>query len=178
MSLRVGVVGCGSMGRNHARVYAELSDCSLTAVCDSDPVRAAEVAARCGATPFDDPEALLGRVDAVSVAVPTAAHREVAERLLRAGVDVLVEKPLQADVALIHASVADRMGNLVFEKSARNFNPIMATAADKVITEVENIVETGELDPDHIHTPGAFVDYLILIQELTDEYGVLQSHVL
>jgi acetate CoA/acetoacetate CoA-transferase alpha subunit len=94
------------------------------------------------------------------------------------GRDVLVEKPLRADVALIHASIADRMGNLVFEKSAQNFNPVMATAADKVITEVENIVETGELGPDNIHTPGAFVDYLILIQELTDEYGVLKSHVL
>ena len=54
----------------------------------------------------------------------------------------------------------------------------MATAADKVITEVEKIVETGKLDPDNIHTPGAFVDYLVMIPELTDEYGILESHVL
>jgi acetate CoA/acetoacetate CoA-transferase alpha subunit len=94
------------------------------------------------------------------------------------GRDVLVEKPLRADVALIHASIADRMGNLIFEQSAQNFNPIMAMAADRVITEVEKIVEIGELDPDSIHTPGAFVDHLIMIRELTYEYGILESHVL
>jgi len=94
------------------------------------------------------------------------------------GQQVIVEKPLRADVALIHASIGDRMGNLIFEKSAQNFNPVMAMAADKVIAEVEKIVEIGELDPDHIHTPGAFVDYIIMIRELTSEYGVLESHVL
>jgi len=94
------------------------------------------------------------------------------------GRQVIVEKPLRADAALIHASIADRMGNLIYEKSAQNFNPVMAMAADKVIAEVEKIVEIGELDPDQIHTPGAFVDYIIMIRELTSEYGVLESHVL
>ena len=94
------------------------------------------------------------------------------------GRQVIVEKPLRADVALIHASIADRMGNLIYEKSAQNFNPVMAMAADKVIAEVEKIVEIGELDPDQIHTPGAFVDYIIMIRKLTSEYGVLESHVL
>lgn len=94
------------------------------------------------------------------------------------GRQVIVEKPLRADVALIHAFTGDRMGNLLYEKSAQNFNPVMAMAADKVIAEVEKIVEIGELDPDHIHTPGAFIDYIIMIRELTSEYGVLESHVL
>lgn len=94
------------------------------------------------------------------------------------GRQVIVEKPLRADAALIHASIADRMGNLIYEKSAQNFNPVMAMAADKVIAEVEKIVEIGELDPDQIHTPGAFVDYIIMIRKLTSEYGVLESHVL
>ena len=53
----------------------------------------------------------------------------------------------------------------------------MATAADKVIAEVEKIVSIGELDPDSIHTPGAFVDHIVLIPKLTDEYGILKSHV-
>ena len=74
--------------------------------------------------------------------------------------------------------LADRSGNLVYEKSARNFNPLMATAADTVIAEVERVVETGSLDPDQIHTPGAFVDHVVEIKELTQEYGILTHHVL
>jgi len=94
------------------------------------------------------------------------------------GRKVIAEPALRADVALIHAAVADRSGNLVYEKSARNFNPLMATAADTVIAEVERVVETGSLDPDQIHTPGAFVDYMVEIKELTQEYGILAHHVL
>ena len=94
------------------------------------------------------------------------------------GREVIVEPALRADVALIHAAVADHSGNLVYEKSARNFNPLMATAADTVIAEVERVVETGTLDPDQIHTPGAFVDHLVEIEELTQEYGILEHHVI
>ena len=94
------------------------------------------------------------------------------------GRKVIVEPALRADVALIHAAVADHSGNLVYEKSARNFNPLMATAADTVIAEVERVVETGRLDPDQIHTPGAFVDHLVKIEELTQEYGILAHHVI
>jgi len=93
------------------------------------------------------------------------------------GRKLIVEPALRADIALIHASAADPGGNLVYEKSARNFNPLMATAADVVIAEAERIVETGSLDPDQIHTPGAFVDHLVEIEELTPEYGILTHHV-
>ena len=74
----------------------------------------------------------------------------------------LLEEPLGADIALIKAYKADKMGNLVYRGAARNFNPIMATAAKTVIAEVEHIVETGELAPDEIITPAVFVDYLVL----------------
>ena len=90
----------------------------------------------------------------------------------------IVEPALRADVALIHAAVGDGLGNLVYEKSARNFNPAMATAADVVIAEVESVVNTGSLDPDAIHTPGAFVDRIVEIEELQDAYGILEHHVL
>ncbi len=89
----------------------------------------------------------------------------------------IVEPALRADIALVHAARADRAGNLVYEKSARNFNPLMATAADLVVAEAELIVEVGEIPPDQIHTPGAFVDHVIKIEELLPEYGVLQHHV-
>jgi acetate CoA/acetoacetate CoA-transferase alpha subunit len=94
------------------------------------------------------------------------------------GRKVIAELALHADVALIHAALADRSGNLVYEKSARNFNPLMATAADTVIAEVERVVETGSLDPDQIHTPGAFVDHVVEIKELTQEYGILTHHII
>jgi acetate CoA/acetoacetate CoA-transferase alpha subunit len=79
------------------------------------------------------------------------------------GVDYLLEKPLRADVALIHAWKADKMGNVVYHRTARNFNQIWATAADWVIVEAEEVVEVGELDPDLIMTPGALVDAIVKI---------------
>ncbi len=77
------------------------------------------------------------------------------------GDEYLLEKALRADVAIIHAWKADRMGNLVYRRTARNFNQIFATAADFVIVEAEQIVEVGELDPDVIHTPGCLVDMIV-----------------
>lgn len=71
------------------------------------------------------------------------------------------EKPLRADYAFIKAWKGDRWGNLIYRKTARNFNPIMATAAEVVIAEVEELVEVGELEPDFIHTPGVFVNMIL-----------------
>ncbi|MDR0915815.1 MAG: CoA transferase subunit A [Oscillospiraceae bacterium] len=77
------------------------------------------------------------------------------------GKDYLLEKPLRGNVALIHAWKADKMGNVVYHRTARNFNQVWATAADWVIVEAEEIVEVGELDPDQIMTPGALVDQIV-----------------
>lgn len=71
------------------------------------------------------------------------------------------EKPLHADFALIKAWKGDRHGNLVFRKTARNFNPLMAMAGKVTIAEVEELVEVGEIDPDHVHTPGIFVQRIL-----------------
>lgn len=73
----------------------------------------------------------------------------------------VLERARRADVAFIKAYKGDPMGNLVYRKTARNFNPIMATAADVVIAEVEELVEVGQLDPDTVVTPGIFVDLVI-----------------
>jgi len=73
----------------------------------------------------------------------------------------IIEKPLRADIALIRASKADKNGNLIYDKSARNFNPIMAMAADIVIVEPDEIVEVGELDPNFVMTPHIFVNYIV-----------------
>jgi acetate CoA/acetoacetate CoA-transferase alpha subunit len=94
------------------------------------------------------------------------------------GRTVIVEPALRGDVALVHAARADRFGNLVYEKSARNFNPAVATAADVVIAETEVLLETGELDPDQIHTPGGFIDHVVVLDRLSSEYGILKRHVI
>jgi 3-oxoacid CoA-transferase subunit A len=74
------------------------------------------------------------------------------------GENYLMETGLVADLSLVKAWKGDTAGNLIYRKTARNFNPIMATASKLTIAEVEHLVQPGELEPDHIHTPGIFVD--------------------
>lgn len=77
------------------------------------------------------------------------------------GRDYVMETGLVADLAIVKAWKADERGNLVFRKTARNFNPMMATAGKVTVVEVEEIVPTGSIDPDHIHTPGIYVDRIV-----------------
>src|SRR5271157_4700462 len=103
--LRVGVVGCGAFGRNHARVYRDLQGDSqlnvkFVGVSDADTLRAKGVAPEFGTQAFPSvAELVAAGVDAVSVAVPTVAHLAVARELMQAGVDVLIEKPLASTLA-------------------------------------------------------------------------------
>lgn len=94
----------------------------------------------------------------------TAVGTELAkgkEEKIIDGEKYLFEKALKGDVALIKAKVADKLGNLIYNTTARNFNPIMATAGKIVIAEVDEIVEVGELNPEYIVTPHAYVDYIV-----------------
>jgi 3-oxoacid CoA-transferase A subunit len=77
------------------------------------------------------------------------------------GKHYVLEMPLRADYAFVRAWKGDRLGNLVYRKTARNFNPMMATAAKVTIAEVEQLVEPGEIEPDQIVTPGIFVQYIL-----------------
>ncbi len=77
------------------------------------------------------------------------------------GATYILETGLVADIAIVKAEIADEQGNLIYAKTARNFNPLMAMAGKITLAEVEEIVPTGTLDPDHIHTPGIFVQRLI-----------------
>lgn len=77
------------------------------------------------------------------------------------GESYVMERGLVADLAIVHAWRADREGNLVYRKTARNFNPVMATAGRVTVAEVEHLVEPGQIDPDHIHTPGIFVQRIV-----------------
>jgi len=96
---------------------------------------------------------------ATGVGTPVAEGKD--ERQFN-GRDYILEESITGDFAIVKAWKADRYGNLVFRKTARNFNPMAATAGKITVVEVEEIVEPGELDPDQIHTAGIYVDRLIL----------------
>ncbi|NBC49412.1 MAG: Gfo/Idh/MocA family oxidoreductase [Gammaproteobacteria bacterium] len=130
--LKVGVIGVGYLGRFHALIYSRLEQAELVGVCDTDPARIATVADEAGCPGWDDPLALIGQVDAVSIAVPTTAHREIACAYLEQGIHVLLEKPLAvgaSDGAAI-VNAAEQQGLVLQVGHLERFNAgIMALAA-------------------------------------------------
>jgi predicted dehydrogenase len=124
-AIRVAVVGCGEFGRNHARVYREIERATLAGVFDADGSRAAKFAKEFNTRVFPSLEALQGEVDAASVAVPTIAHSDVGCRLMEQGIDVLVEKPMAADLAQADALVdaAHRNSRILQIGHVERFNP-------------------------------------------------------
>ncbi|WP_319410441.1 CoA transferase subunit A [uncultured Cohaesibacter sp.] len=90
------------------------------------------------------------------------------------GKDYVLETALRTDAAFIHAQCCDGFGNLVFAKTARNFNPLMAMAADCVIAQSLNCLPIGALEPDSIHTPGPFVDHVVALENLHKEYAIVR----
>jgi 3-oxoacid CoA-transferase subunit A len=91
------------------------------------------------------------------------------------GEPYVMERGIEADLALVKAWKADRSGNLIYRKTARNFNPMVAECGRRTVVEVEEIVDTGTLDPDGIHTPGVYVDRLVVT---TSEKRIEQRTVL
>jgi len=83
------------------------------------------------------------------------------QKLTIDGKEYLLEKPIRADIAIIGANICDESGNLVYKGTSQNFCPMMATAADVVIVEPQEIVKTGDIAPENVKTPGIFVDYII-----------------
>jgi predicted dehydrogenase len=128
--MRVAVVGVGHLGRHHARIYAAMDGVTLVGVADTNADRAREVAAAFGTTAFADARQLIEQVDAVSVAVPTEAHVDVALPFLEARKPVLVEKPLASSLAgadLLIAA-ADRNGVVLATGHTERFNPAVEAA--------------------------------------------------
>jgi predicted dehydrogenase len=124
------VIGVGHLGRHHARILASLPGATLVAVVDRNRPRAEEIAAGCGATPLVDYRELIGRVDAVTVAVPTELHAEVAIPFLESGAAVLVEKPMADSLAAADAmaAAAARTGVVLAVGQTERFNPAIAAA--------------------------------------------------
>ena len=128
--LRVAVVGVGYLGRFHAQKYAALAECELVALADPDSAAAAALARELGTRAIDDYRELLGKVDAVSVATPTALHLEVTRAFLEAGAHVLVEKPITETVEQAQQliAVARRAGRVLQVGHLERFNPAILAA--------------------------------------------------
>lgn len=141
--LRVGVIGVGNMGLNHARVYSELAEAQLCAVADFDAARAQQVAARFGVRAYADYNAMLAeqQLDAVSIAAPTHAHLALGLDALRAGVHILVEKPLAANVTEAEQLVqAARRADLTLAVGhIERFNP--------AVRELKRLMDANALGP-------------------------------
>jgi len=131
MALRVAVVGVGHLGKHHARILSTLQGVDLVAVVDKNPARAEEIAAASRTTALTDASQLDGRVDAVTLAVPTELHHEISLPFLRAGIPVLVEKPMARTLTEADAMIdaAGRAGVALAVGHTERFNPAVDAAS-------------------------------------------------
>ena len=145
--LKVAVAGVGSLGQHHARIYSEMDNVELVGVFDSDPKRAAKIAAACNTRPLDSLDALADQAEAASVAVPSHKHREVAVPLIAAGVHLLVEKPIAATTADAEAMVklAESKDLILQVGHIERFNPVMKSLED--IADHPRFIESTRLAP-------------------------------
>jgi predicted dehydrogenase len=127
-SLRIAVIGVGHLGRHHARILSTLEGVTLTAVADKLPDRAAEIAASTGSRGLTDSTSLIGEVDAVTIAVPTELHRDIAMPFLERGISVLVEKPMARSLAEADEMIAAarKSGATLAVGHTERYNPAVA----------------------------------------------------
>ncbi len=174
--LRAGVIGVGSMGENHARVYSELPDTELVAVCDRDRALAQRVAAEFG-TDAAAMETVLDRCDLVTVAVPTPAHTDVVSTCLDAGVHVLVEKPIAGTVADGRAlATKARDAGLVLQVGhIERFNPAVQTLTE-LIDDLDVIaVEAERLGPPVDRTARGNVIFDLMVHDVDIVGAILKG---
>jgi len=160
MTLRIAVVGVGHLGRHHARILSTLPSVMLVAVVDTNEARAREVASAFGAAPAFDYRDVLGQVDAVTIAVPTERHAEIAAPFLHAGVPVLVEKPMARTLAEADdlISAAAKAGACLAVGHTERFNPAI-DAARAIVTDPRFI---------EVHRLGTFPDRSLDIDVVFD----------
>ncbi len=175
--LRVGVVGIGYLGKFHCQKYAAVKGVKIVGLADVLPDRAKEWAAKIGTEAFSDHKSLLGKVDAVSVVVPTDQHHSVARDFLRAGCDVLVEKPLTStlDEADELIRLAKEKGRILQVGHLERFNPAVRAARGKI--RVPLFIESHRLTP--FRGRGAEVDVVLdlMIHDLDIILSFVRSEV-
>ncbi len=172
-TLRTAVIGVGSMGRWHADKYAALPDSDLVAVVDTDADRVAAVAAELGVEGTTDFEALVGRVDAVSVVTPTSTHFDVAKVLLENGIHVLVEKPITSTIeqARTLVELAEERGLVLQVGHLERCNPAVV-ALTGYITE-PRFIESNRIAP---YKPRA-LDVSVVLDLMIHDIDLIHSFV-
>ena len=132
--VKVGVAGVGHMGKEHARIYAELAEAELVGVHDSNPETARKIAAKCRTRAFPSLEEMVEAVDAASIVTPTMTHLAIAEPFLRRGKHVLVEKPMAMDTAEARKLVdlAEKHGAKLAVGHVERFNPVLAALEERL----------------------------------------------
>ncbi len=145
--LRVAVVGVGYLGRFHAQKYAALADCELTAIADTNAEASGALASELGTKAVGDYRTLLGHVDAVSIATPTASHFDIARSFLESGAHVLVEKPITESVEQAQQLIATarRAGRVLQVGHLERFNPAILAAEPQLRTP--RFIECHRLAP-------------------------------
>ncbi|MGC1903538.1 MAG: Gfo/Idh/MocA family oxidoreductase, partial [Candidatus Acidiferrum sp.] len=176
-TIRVAVVGTGEFGRNHARVYGEIPDAELVGIYDKNPERAAKIAAEFQTTAFTSLGDLRGRVDAVSVAVPTIDHASVGCRLMEMGLDVLVEKPMATTVAEADTllAAAQKFGRILQVGHVERFNP--AVIAVEPIVNRPLFFEVHRLGVFTARSLDVDVIYDLMIHDLDILLTLVKEHV-
>ena len=137
--IKVGVIGAGAMGKSHARIYSEMANTELVAVCDKDEAEVKEVSEKYNAKPFTDYKEINDDLDAVSICVPTKLHKDVALFFIKKGINVIVEKPIANNLdeakELIDAAKENNIKLMVGH--VERFNP--------VVTEIKKRLDNNEL---------------------------------
>ncbi len=147
MGVRVAVIGAGYLGRHHARVFSEIEEAELVGIVDVDRDRAGEIARLYGCRAFTDFREVFPHVDAVSIVTPTSVHHDVAMSSLRAGKDILVEKPLTPTVEEAEELIAeaDRTGRIIQVGHLERFNPAVLYVEGRI--ERPKFFEAERLSP-------------------------------
>jgi len=177
MSLRVAVIGVGYLGRHHARILSALPGVELVAVVDANRPRAEQIAAAHGTRALDDFRDVMGQVDAVTIAVPTEQHGDIALPFLSSGVSVLVEKPMARSLGEADAMIAAaRQAGVVFGVGhTERFNPAVATAR-RLLTD-PRFIEVHRLGTFPERSLDIDVVFDLMIHDLDVVQSLVQSEV-
>ncbi len=168
-TIRLGVVGTGSMGKNHARIFSEMPDARFTAILDSREETAREMSGKYGASPFSDLAAFADAVDAVTIATPTVTHFEIAKALLERGKHVLVEKPFTEtpDQARELCAIAQERKLVLQVGHIERFNPVMSALESRLTAP--RFIEATRLSP----YPGRSLDVGVVLDVMIHDLEII-----
>jgi len=177
VSLRIGVIGVGYLGQHHARIFAGLEDVELVGVSDANRARSEEIAATYGCASFDDWKELAGQCDAVSIVTPTTTHHKIALACLKAGKDVLIEKPITENLEEARELISEAdAGNRILQVGhLERYNPGIVAAAELI--HEPRFIEAERLSPFLGRGTDVDITLDLMIHDIDIVTGFVQSAV-